>query len=304
MAKGTFDAAFRLVLKHEGGYVDHPSDPGGATMKGVTLATFRRYRPNATKADLRAISDAMLQKIYRDGYWNEVRGDDLPAGVDFATFDFAVNSGPARATIYLQNIVGAAPDGEIGPLTIKAVKAYCDQFGAGQMVNELCSQRLAFLERLSTWPVFGKGWRSRVADVRKLALSMASAPGKPLPIDLPDDPEPAAPQKRKTLVDLLRGFFVRQATAHVVSTLKENGMNTNLFHNLLNVAIALLAGVTAFLLATGCTQLVTGALDCSASWIDPVWTTGITAALGLLKTVINIFRDGIGGLFKQQPPVR
>lgn len=126
----------------------------------------------------------------------------------------------------------------------------------------------------------------------------------PLPIDLPDEPEPTAPTKRKTLVDLLRGLFVQQATKHVVSTMKENGMTTNGLHNLLNIAIALLAGVTAFLLATGCTQLVTGALDCSASFIDPVWTTGITAALGLLKTIINVFRDGFGGLFKQQPPVR
>lgn len=115
---------------------------------------------------------------------------------------------------------------------------------------------------------------------------------------------PEAPAKRKTLMDFLRGLFVQQAANHVALTLKENGMNTNFFHNILNVAIAILAGVTAFLLATGCTQNAAGALDCSASFIDPVWTTGITAALGLLKTVINVLRDGFSGLFKQQPPVR
>lgn len=241
--EANFQRSLSATLKHEGGWADHPADPGGATMKGVTLAIYRRYRPNATKADLRAISDAMLQKIYRDGYWNEVRGDDLPAGVDFATFDFAVNSGPARAAIYLQNIVGAAPDGKVGPLTIKAVKAYCDQFGAGQLVNELCAQRLAFLQRRSTWPVFGKGWSTRVADVRKSALSMAS--NKPLPIDLPDDPEPAAPQKRKTLMDLLRGFFVRQATTHVVSTLKEHPQMLNFLPGIKTYLVGILMVLVA-----------------------------------------------------------
>lgn len=198
MAKHNFAGALSAVLVHEGGWADHPKDPGGATMKGVTLATYRQYRPGATKQQLRNISDAELERIYRDGYWNKVRGDDLPAGVDLAVFDFAVNSGPARAAIYLQNIVGAAPDGKIGPLTITAVNAYCAKFGTAQLVNELCSQRLAFLERLSTWPTFGKGWSRRVADVRKQASAMADggildAPApKPSPIPTSGLPEPAS----------------------------------------------------------------------------------------------------------------
>lgn len=118
-------------------------------------------------------------------------------------------------------------------------------------------------------------------------------------------PPPSAKPQSKTLMDWLKGLFIKQAVNHVAHQLKDTPiMNSNLFHNILNVAIALLAGVTAFLLATGCSQLVTGALDCSASWVDPVWTTGITAALGALKTIINIARDGFGGLFKSQPPVK
>jgi len=81
-------------------------------------------------------------------------------------------------------------------------------------------------------------------------------------------------------------------------------MNTNLFHNILNVVIALLAAVTAFLIASGCTTLPTGVLECSQSWISPGLTTTIIAVLAFLKTVVNIFRDGVGGLMKPQPPVR
>lgn len=92
-----FARALPLVLAHEGGWADHPRDPGGATMKGVTLATFRRYVPNATKDKLRNISDEMLARIYREGYWDIVKGDELPPGLDYALFDWAVNSGPRRA---------------------------------------------------------------------------------------------------------------------------------------------------------------------------------------------------------------
>lgn len=190
MARDTFAAALAAVLKHEGGWSDHPSDPGGATMRGITLATYRQYRPGATKQDLRNITDAELQRIYRDGYWNVIRGDDLPAGLDLAVFDFAVNSGPARAAIYLQNIVGAAPDGKIGPLTLAAVA----KLNPVTLISDLCSHRLAFLERLSTWPVFGKGWTKRVNDVRILATQMAQGKAATPPNASPAPSVPKAPQ--------------------------------------------------------------------------------------------------------------
>src|SRR5690606_33792979 len=116
-----FKRALSLVLKHEGGWADHPSDPGGATMKGVTIGTFRRYvKPNATKDDLRRITDEQVATVYRKHYWNAVRADDLPAGADYAVFDFAVNSGPSRAAKYLQAVLGVAQDGKIGPQTLAA----------------------------------------------------------------------------------------------------------------------------------------------------------------------------------------
>lgn len=168
-----FQRALKLVLKHEGGWADHPKDPGGATMKGVTLATFRRFvKPDATKADLRKISDEQIATVYRREYWDAVLGAELPDGVDYAVFDFAVNSGPGRAAKYLQNVLGAVSDGKVGPATVKAARAKAH----ASLINDLCDARLAFLKRLETWPTFGKGWSTRVKEVRSEALKMVSAP--------------------------------------------------------------------------------------------------------------------------------
>lgn len=188
-----FARALALVLKSEGGWSDNPADPGGATMKGVTLANFRRYvQPNATKDDLRKISDAQIATVYRRFYWDAIAGAEMPDGVDYAVFDFAVNSGPSRAAKYLQAGAGVPQDGRIGPATLKAL----GNKPAGAIIDDLCDARLAFLKRLPTWPVFGKGWASRVESVRKAALSMTiqpaapPAPAKPAPAPQP----PVAPQ--------------------------------------------------------------------------------------------------------------
>jgi lysozyme family protein len=166
-----FTRALSLVLKHEGGWSDHPADPGGATMKGVTLANFRRYvEPNATKDDLRRITDAQVASVYRRFYWDAVHGAELPDGVDYAVFDFAVNSGPGRAIKYLQGVVGVVQDGRIGPATLAAVRAKPH----AAVIHDLCDRRMAFLRGLKTFVTFGKGWSSRVAGVRSEALKMAA----------------------------------------------------------------------------------------------------------------------------------
>lgn len=114
--KENFEQSLQYVLVHEGGFADHPSDPGGATMKGVTLATFRRhFGANKSVNDLKNITQAQLEQIYRSGYWDKCRCDQLPSGVDYAVFDGAVNSGPGRSAIWLQGrwarcaMVGSAP---------------------------------------------------------------------------------------------------------------------------------------------------------------------------------------------------
>ncbi len=187
-----FARALPLVLRHEGGWADHPADPGGATMKGVTLHTFRRYvKADATKDDLRAITDEQIATVYYRHYWAAVNAQALPSGVDYAVFDFAVNSGPSRAAKYLQRIVGTAVDGRIGPKTLKAVAA----MDPSEIITKLCDARMAFLRKLKHWPTFGRGWTRRVSEVRQAALNMVGHPADvkriPVPVEKPvvKDPE-------------------------------------------------------------------------------------------------------------------
>ncbi|MCU0909782.1 MAG: glycoside hydrolase family 108 protein [Rhodobacteraceae bacterium] len=185
------------ILKHEGGYVNHPSDPGGPTNKGITLATFRRYiSRNGTVADLKALTTDQAVRVYKAQYWDAVRADELPAGLDYAVADYAVNSGPGRAVKALQRVLGVAVDGKIGPVTLSAARAV----SVAGAINALCDERMAFLRRLKTWPTFGKGWTRRVADVRADALRDAVAPQRPAepPLVLqPSTPAPTSPPAGK-----------------------------------------------------------------------------------------------------------
>ena len=168
-----FNRAVTATLKYEGGYVNLKSDPGGATNLGVTIATFRRYvKPSGTIADLKALTVDQAKTVYRRQYWDAVSGAELPDGIDFAVFDFGVNSGPDRAIKRLQKLAGVPQDGRIGPATLKAVRA----IPHAKMIHDYQDERLAFLQRLPTWKTFGKGWGRRVQEVRSLALQMASAP--------------------------------------------------------------------------------------------------------------------------------
>jgi len=180
--KDNFAKSLKLVLVHEGGFADHPDDPGGATMKGVTLATFQRFfGADKTVSDLRNITEAQLGKIYRDGYWDKCRCDQLPSGVDYCVFDGAVNSGPGRAAIWLQAAVGAVRDGGIGPETLTKVAVH----EPGNIINGMCDQRMTFLRGLRTFGVFGRGWTHRVAQVRLTALKMADAGVQAQPEEAP-----------------------------------------------------------------------------------------------------------------------
>lgn len=170
--KENFDKALIAVLKEEGGYVNHPDDPGGATNRGITIAVYRKWiDKDATVDDLKKISDTTVAHIYRKHYWNAVCGDDLPPGVDYAVFDFAVNSGVVRASKFLQAILQIPQDGKIGPITVAAA----NEGVSDALVNQYCDRRLAFLKNLRTWATFGRGWSRRVANVRALALGMVAA---------------------------------------------------------------------------------------------------------------------------------
>ncbi len=178
--KDTFHAALEHVLAHEGGYVEHPQDPGGATNKGVTLAVFQRfYGAGMDKHALKGITRGQLEHIYKTGYWDTCRCDELPAGIDYVVFDQAVNSGPRQSIQWLQQAAGVAADGRLGPKTLAAT---CTR-PATQMINTMCDARLAFLKRLRNgdlWQTFGRGWQARVNAVRTLGLRLAHREETPL----------------------------------------------------------------------------------------------------------------------------
>lgn len=186
-----FQRALPLVLKHEGGFVNHPNDPGGATNKGVTIATFRAYvKPNGTVEDLRNITDQQVATVYYRHYWAAVNAQALPSGIDYAVFDFAVNSGPARAAQYLQAVLGVTQDGRVGPITIAAA----EKADHRAVINRLCDNRLAFLKRITSggkrlWDTFGRGWDRRVSEVRRDSLLMVGHPADvkrvPVPVEKP-----------------------------------------------------------------------------------------------------------------------
>lgn len=171
MAVGNFRACLAETLKHEGGWSDHPRDPGGATMKGITIGRYREYYPNATKQDLRNISDADLERIYRNDYWRPVRGDSLPVGIDLSTFDYGVNSGPRQSAKDLQRALGSLytgkVDGVVGELTLEAAR----KSDRAAVIKNHCARRLNMYRSLAIWNTFGKGWSRRIAAIEATALS-------------------------------------------------------------------------------------------------------------------------------------
>ena len=151
------------VLASEGGYVNHPSDPGKATNMGITIATLRAWRgTEVTNKDVRNLTQAEALAIYKAQYWDTVRADLLPLGLDYLTFDYAVNSGPARAIKDLQRTVGADVDGVIGQKTLSKIKEYIAAKGMQTLLHSYATRRWNFVKGLSTFSTFGNGWRRRI----------------------------------------------------------------------------------------------------------------------------------------------
>jgi lysozyme family protein len=167
--KENFDAALQAILHHEGGYVNHKLDPGGMTNLGVTKRVWEEWVGHEVdEKAMRALTPEMVAPLYKVKYWDRIKGDDLPAGVDYIVFDAAINSGPGRAAKWLQTVVGAVPDGAIGAGTLAKVAA----MPAADIVEKYQQTRLQFLQSLPTWDTFGKGWGRRVAEVEDAAGKM------------------------------------------------------------------------------------------------------------------------------------
>ena len=171
--KQNFDECLKMLLKHEGGYVNHPSDPGGRTNLGVTQAVYEDWVGHpVTENDMRALTPEDVAPIYKKNYWDRVRGDDLPDGLDWCAFDWAVNSGSGRPSKAIQQAVGAKPDGAIGPMTLKAIS----DLDSDRIIESVYHTRQKFYERLKTFNTFGKGWTRRNKETLETALAMASRP--------------------------------------------------------------------------------------------------------------------------------
>ena len=156
-----FDQAFDILLKHEGGFSDHPADPGGKTRFGITEAVAREV---GYRGDMRELPIDLARRIYKARYWDAVRAEELPDAIRYAMFDAAVNSGPRQSIRWLQRAVGAKDDGIIGPVTLAAVRAADPE----RLLRLVLAQRLRFMTGLPSWPAFGRGWARRIADLMEM----------------------------------------------------------------------------------------------------------------------------------------
>jgi lysozyme family protein len=169
VSSGTdLERALAVILPFEGGWSDHREDPGGATMKGITLATFRAWRknPNATKAELRAITDAEVAQIYEKNYYRASGADAAPWPMSLMVLDCAINQGVRRAVEWSQAIIGVDVDGKPGDKTRRALAVT----GRDEALK-LADRREKHYRSLSTFPTFGRGWMNRLNHMRTIARS-------------------------------------------------------------------------------------------------------------------------------------
>ena len=170
--KDNFNDCLIKLLVHEGNFVNHPSDPGGMTNLGVTASTWAMWvGHDVNEKQMKALTPSIVAPLYKRKYWDACRADELISGLDYAVFDYAVNSGVGRAIKTLQNCVGVAPDGGFGSTTMAAVSQFKGD-SAKTLIEEYCDSRLQFLESLKTFPIFGAGWEKRVKDVKDTSLKM------------------------------------------------------------------------------------------------------------------------------------
>lgn len=169
MSAENYDKCLGLILHHEGGYVNHPKDPGGETNLGVTKRVYEEWGGTKEMVDL-TVED--VEPIYEKKYWSRVKADDLPNGLDLCVFDFAVNAGPGRAAKYLQSMIGTTVDGGIGPNTLRAVGNYVEEVGLQTAIENYQANRQRYYEKLNTFETFGRGWTRRVEETTAEAVAL------------------------------------------------------------------------------------------------------------------------------------
>ena len=167
--KENFDTCFELLLMHEGGFVNHPKDPGGMTNLGVTRRALEKWLGSSVSEEkMRGLTPELVKPFYRSEYWNKIKGDDLPLGVDWSVFDWAVNSGNSRPVKALQHIIGATEDGILGSRTLKQL----NKFDPSDVIVRMYSVRKQFYNNLAGFQTFGRGWARRNEETMHQALEM------------------------------------------------------------------------------------------------------------------------------------
>lgn len=172
--RATYHAALDAVFEHEGGFVNHRLDPGGATNMGITHKVLARFRgvKRVSVHDVRNLRRTEAASIYLQNYWHRVKCDELPSGVDLAVFDCAVNQGVSRATRFLQQAARVRVDGVIGPVTLRSIHAR----EPGALLDEFCARRMNHYGRLSRlFRTFGLGWSRRLIDIHHKAIRQLDA---------------------------------------------------------------------------------------------------------------------------------
>ncbi len=170
--RANFQPSLTRIRVYEGGKVNNPRDPGGKTNYGITQRTYNAWRraQNLGNADVYAISLTEVAEIYKKEYWDRIDGDLLPSGLDLAVFDGAVNSGVGTSILWLQGALGISMDGSIGAKTLAAIP---DDYE--HIIDDMLQRRLGSLERLKTYPEFGRGWHARISNVKKISDAWAEA---------------------------------------------------------------------------------------------------------------------------------
>ena len=165
-----YEKCLETILHHEGGYVNHPKDPGGETNMGVTKRVYEEW--GGTK-DMKDLTFEDVAPIYKKNYWDRVKGDNVSSGLDLCIFDFGVNAGTGRAAKFIQKMIGVTADGGIGPQTLRALGIYEEEVGGvAEVIKEYQIRRQEYYESLSTFKTFGKGWTRRVNETTQSALKL------------------------------------------------------------------------------------------------------------------------------------
>ena len=174
MINKEYNHCLELILHHEGGYVNHPSDPGGETNLGVTKKVYDAYcKKNGLRPkDMKRLEVTDVAPIYKTEYWDRVKGDALHPALALCIFDFGVNAGTGRAAKFIQKIVGTTVDGGIGTNSLNMIDAYVDKHGIDKTVILYQADRQKYYEKLKHFKTFGRGWTRRVTETTEEALKL------------------------------------------------------------------------------------------------------------------------------------